>query len=207
MKKASSNTERIELSYHSQCVLHFDKRSDRVTESEAEREWANMLLVESILCVQARICWFVCRCAVFLRSFEGILPRAIQPNNQLLNSVLTSNIHRLYRRCCWFCCYFFLPSVRNINRTLRWMITWVDFFLFIKHFRFWMDAFCRELILLFKTVFSVQFFWELNCFDGWKAFLDQFILAGAVDQIRVKLKCILFHRGFCYYYYYLVQLK
>lgn len=73
------------------------------------------------------------------------------------------------------------------------MIIWVNMYatFFYQVFHFWMDAFAESWIGYFKTVFSVQFLWELNCFDGWKAFLVQCILAGAVDQIRVFILLLL----------------
>lgn len=76
----------------------------------------DMLMVSCALWEQR---WFVCRYAVFLRSFEGILPLASQPNNQLLNSVLSSSIQT--ERYVPFKTHFCgLRVVETIHRTAEW---------------------------------------------------------------------------------------
>lgn len=132
MKKASRNTERIELSYHSLSVC-FDTCSERATENGAEKEGER---------VSEYVCWLRAYC-VFKRVFVGLCAdvrfswgllkvsyRALF--NQTI-SCLTACFRVTYTDCIvvaadFAATLFFSPSERNINRTLWWMIIWVCFF-------------------------------------------------------------------------------
>lgn len=90
--KASTTLNWAEYDCVCLCVKESQTKQQKRTRVIHQQQRASTFLRDMFWLRWSVFVWLVWRYAVFLRSFEGILPRAIQPNNQLLNSVLSSSI-------------------------------------------------------------------------------------------------------------------